>query len=132
MVYKEGQPLAGSVMIGFRDTLENPWASSLREFSRISPNMLLYWTMLKHACDNGYSYFDFGRSSPEEGTFKFKKQWGPEVTSLHWQYINLNGLPLNNYLDQKSKFQRAIQYWQKLPVPLTKILGPPIRKHISL
>ena len=46
LVNKNINPLACSVIIGFKNTLENPWASALREYSRLSPNMLLYWTML--------------------------------------------------------------------------------------
>ena len=119
-------------MVGFRDTLENPWASSLREYSRLSPNMLLYWTMLEYACDNGYSYFDFGRSSPDEGTYKFKKQWGAEPIPLHWHYILLNGQPIIEETSEKSKFEKAIHFWKKLPVRVTKIIGPMIRKNIGL
>ena len=75
--------------IGFRGTLYNPWASSLRQYSKYSPNMLLYWKMLEFACDNGFNYFDFGRSSLDEGTYKFKKQWGASPVPLPWQYISL-------------------------------------------
>jgi hypothetical protein len=31
--------------------------------------------------------FDFGRSTMNEGTYKFKKQWGCEPTQLHWSEI---------------------------------------------
>ncbi|MDY6973157.1 MAG: GNAT family N-acetyltransferase, partial [Thermodesulfobacteriota bacterium] len=72
MVYKGRQPLACSLVVGFKDTLENPWASFLRKHSRLSPNMLLYWTMLKYACDNNFRYFAFGRSSPGNGVYRFK------------------------------------------------------------
>lgn len=132
IVYKDDEPLACSLIIGFRNTLENPWASSLRQYSRLSPNMLLYWTMLEYACDHGYKYFDFGRSSPGEGTYKFKEQWGAKPHQLHWHYITLQGEPVDENETEKSKFDKAIQYWQKLPVPITRVLGPMIRKHISL
>ena len=132
MVYKDNLPIACSLVVGFKDTLENPWASALREYSRLSPNMLLYWTMLEYACGKGYTYFDFGRSSPDEGTYKFKKQWGAKPTPLHWHYISPNVEPVNAETSEKSKFNNAIQYWQKLPVPVTKIIGPMIRKHIGL
>lgn len=132
MVYKDDQPLACSLVVGFKETLENPWASALRQYSRLSPNMLLYWTMLEYACDNGYAYFDFGRSSPDEGTYKFKEQWGAKPSPLNWHSIYLKGEPENIEESEKSKFSKAIQYWQKLPVPITKILGPMIRKHIGL
>ena len=31
-----------------------------------------------------YAFFDFGRSSEGEGTYKFKKQWGAKPTPLVW------------------------------------------------
>ena len=88
--------------------------------------------MLEYACDKGYAYFDFGRSSPDEGTYKFKKQWGPKPTPLHWHYIFIDGKPEDPGTSEKSKFVKAIQYWQKLPVVITRIVGPSIRKHIGL
>jgi FemAB-related protein (PEP-CTERM system-associated) len=131
IVYRERQPLACSVILGFQGTIYNPWASSLRKYSKLSPNMLLYWTMLQYACENGYKYFDFGRSSIEENTYKFKEQWGAQPQPLYWYYISLNKLPLK--LDtEKSQFDLAIRIWQKLPVNLTRIIGPPIRKCIGL
>ncbi len=132
MVYQENQPLACSLIVGFKDTLENPWASALREYSRLRPNTLLYWTMLEYASDHGFNYFDFGRSSPDEGTYKFKEQWGAKPTPLHWHYVSLNGHPFDEETPKKSKFEKAIRYWQKLPVPVTKVVGPMIRKYIGL
>ena len=88
--------------------------------------------MLEYACDNGYKYFDFGRSTPDEGTYKFKKQWGATPQPLHWYDISLTGKPAPEKETEKSKFSRAIQYWQKLPVSVTGFLGPMIRKHIGL
>ena len=132
IVYKEAQPIACSLFVAFEDTLENPWASALRKYSRLSPNMLLYWTMLEYACDNGFKYFDFGRSSPDEGTYKFKKQWGAKPFPLHWQYISLDGKSIEKEISEKSKFDKAIGYWKKLPVVITRLVGPSIRKHIGL
>jgi FemAB-related protein (PEP-CTERM system-associated) len=132
MVYKGDTAMAGSIVIGFRDTLENPWASSLKAYSRLSPNMMLYWKMLEFACDNGYRYFDFGRSSPNEGTYRFKEQWGAMPTALNWQYVFLNNPPDGDGITDKGKFDAAIRYWRKLPVGLTKLVGPMLRRHIGL
>ena len=132
VIYKETQPLACSLIVGFKDVLENPWASALKEYSRLSPNMLLYWTMLEYACNGGYAYFDFGRSSEDEGTYKFKEQWGAEPRRLYWHYFLMNGHPMGEDDSEKSRFNKAIQYWKKLPVFVTKMIGPPIRRHIGL
>ncbi len=132
IIYKEKQPLACAFVIGFRDILENPWASSLREYSRFSPNMLLYWTMLEYACNKGYARFDFGRSSPGQGTYKFKEQWGAAPIPLKWHTIYLKGKSEQAETSGPSKFDTAVRYWKKLPVSVTKIIGPAIRKHIGL
>jgi len=132
IVNKDSEPWACSLIIGFKNILENPWVSALREYRRLYPNMLLYWTMLEYACDNDYNCFDFGRSSPDEGTYKFKKQWGAKPNQLNWHYISPNSQPIDEETSDKSKFDKAIRYWQKLPIPVTKAIGPRIRKHIGL
>lgn len=131
IVYHQERPLACSMVIGCGDTLENPWASALHQYSRMSPNMLLYWTMLEYACNSGYRYFDFGRSSPGEGTYRFKEQWGAQPSSLHWNYVTTDGSFVPGG-EEGSGRQIAVACWKRLPVPLTRFLGPPIRKHIGL
>jgi FemAB-related protein (PEP-CTERM system-associated) len=131
VVYQGSNPLAGSVVVGFVDTLFNPWASSLRRFSHLAPNMLLYWTMLEYACQHGYRRFDFGRSTPDEGTFRFKQQWGAVPVPLYWQHLYLDGRDGSSG-GGKEKFSRMIEIWQKLPVSVTRLLGPRVRGNIAL
>ena len=132
IVYQGKKPLACSFTLGCGSTLANPWASSLRKFSALSPNMLLYWAMLEYGCDNGYKTFDFGRSTPGEGTYKFKKQWGAVETPLNW-YVYSNRLEnTESATEQKSKFAIAMALWKKLPVSLSKVIGPVLRKNIGL
>lgn len=132
IVYGNHKPLAGSVTIGFKDTLSNPWASSLRRYSHLAPNMLLYWSMLEFACQNGYRRFDFGRSTNGEGTYKFKEQWGAKPEPLYWYRFSKTDDQGWGRQPNKDKMSKAIEYWKKLPVPVTKIIGPRIRKYISL
>ena len=131
LVYHEKRPLACGMVIGSCKTLRNPWASALHEYSRMSPNMLLYWTMIEYACDRGYQYFDFGRSSPGEGTYRFKEQWGAQPFPLCWDYITTGRAVVPGEEEGRGR-QIAAALWKKLPVPLTRFIGPSIRKHIGL
>lgn len=134
MVYtKKKEPVAGGVLIGKGRFLSNPWASSLREYRSSSPNMLLYWAMLKFAILNGYKKFDFGRSNPGEGTYMFKKQWGSHEEQLYWYNV------FNKERGKKTKTgvtfdSRPLieRMWKKLPLFLANHIGPEIRGHISL
>jgi FemAB-related protein (PEP-CTERM system-associated) len=125
-------PAAGGILLCHDRTVSVPWASSLRRFNRSNPNMLLYWTFLKFACDNGYHTFDFGRSTPGEGTFRFKKQWGANAMPLHWYSLPVDGQGGDAVSSQKSKLDRVIKIWENLPVGFTRVLGPNVRKYISL
>lgn len=127
---KDGNPAASGFLIGFKEMLEIPWASSLRRYNRQSPNMLLYWESLKFACENGYKQFDFGRSTPGEGTYKFKKQWGAKPLQLYWHYWLKNGRAMPELNPHNPKYKMAINIWQNLPVWLTKIIGPTIVKNL--
>ena len=132
VVYLGHEALGGSVTLGFNGVLSNPWASSLRRFSRLSPNMLLYWSMLKYACENGYRTFDFGRSTVGEGTYRFKEQWGARPEPLYWyRFARADGKGPALHGDS-GWMSRAVEIWKRLPVPVTEVLGPRIRRHISL
>jgi FemAB-related protein (PEP-CTERM system-associated) len=131
-VHHAGRPIAASLVIGFNGVLRNPWASSDRRYAAMSPNMLLYSRMLEYACDAGYRTFDFGRSTPGEGTYRFKEQWGARPAPLHWYVIAADGKPPAAQESPAERFRLAARLWSKLPVPVTRVLGPRIRKHISL
>jgi serine/alanine adding enzyme len=124
-----GQPVAASITIRWRDRVEVPWAGSLRAHNDKAPNMLLYWAMLRDAAASGARVFDFGRSTPNEGTFHFKKQWGAEPRPLVWEYVALSG-PLPDFSPKNRKFNAAVTVWQHLPVPLTAAIGPNVVRNI--
>jgi hypothetical protein len=116
--------------MAFRGMLEIPWASSLRRYNRLSPNMLLYWSVLEFACQRGFRVFDFGRSSPDSGPFRFKAQWGAAPVPLYWHYWVRNGGPLPNLTPKNPRMQMAIRLWRRLPVAVTRFLGPPLVKNL--
>lgn len=131
MIFDRSKPVAGGLVIGSGSVLANPWASALRQYRASSPNMLLYWAMLTFACRHGYEIFDFGRSTPGGGTYRFKNQWGAEARPLSWERIHLQAKTGNTAPDSR-RLQAAVRCWQKMPVSWSRVLGPLIRKHIDL
>lgn len=127
---KRGDPAASGFLVGFKDILEIPWASSLRSYNQYGPNMLLYWNALEFACERGYRFFDFGRSTPGEGTYRYKEQWGAKPVQLYWHYWMRNGGHVPQLNPKNPKYRMAIKIWQQLPVGLTKLIGPAIVKNL--
>jgi FemAB-related protein (PEP-CTERM system-associated) len=129
-VLKNGKTVASAILIWFRGTLEVPWASSVRDYREMCPNNLLYWESIRFAIRNGSLRFDFGRSTLDEGTYRFKKQWGAQPVPLHWQYLMKDGNELPELNPANPKYRMAVRMWQLLPVALTRMLGPQIVRSI--
>jgi len=129
-VYHHNKPAAAGFLLGYKNRMEIPWASALREFNRISVNMLLYWEVLKYSIEQSYTQFDFGRSTINAGTYRFKKQWGAKPRQLYWHYWLSDGQDVPKLNPDNPKYKLVISIWQKLPVWLTKIIGPPIVKNL--
>jgi FemAB-related protein (PEP-CTERM system-associated) len=129
-VFSGQTAVAAAITHEHRDIVEVPWASSLQSFRTLSPNNLLYWTIMRDAVLRNRRLLDFGRSTPNEGTFKFKAQWGAEPQPLHWEYRLVKGDAVPDQSPKNPKFQKAIAVWKHLPVSLTKILGPRIVRSI--
>ena len=130
VIKKDGKTVAGAFLLGYKTCLEIPWASSLREYNRIGVNMRLYWEVLKYAIEQKYKVFDFGRSTIDAGTYRFKKQWGAKPVQCYWHYWVKNNGTMPQLNPDNPRYQLAIKVWQKLPVMLTKIIGPGIVKNL--
>jgi FemAB-related protein (PEP-CTERM system-associated) len=122
-------PAAAALLLHGWGTTEVPSASSIREYNSTCANMLLYWKLLERAVERGQNVFDFGRSSPESNTFRFKKQWGATPSPAEWQhYVRHGGAP--DMRPDNPHYGRLIHIWQKLPVGLTRWIGPAIVRGI--
>jgi FemAB-related protein (PEP-CTERM system-associated) len=126
----QGRPLAASLVYWHGSMIEVPWASALRESNPLCANVLLYWHMLKFSIERGFTVFDFGRSTPDAGTFHFKKQWGAQPLELVWEYWNASGTPPASLNPDNPKFDLAIRIWQRLPVPVATAIGPHVIRNI--
>lgn len=126
VVRHEGNAVAASITYAFGNRLEVPSASSLKAYRSMCPNNLLYWTMIQQAIADGCTTFDFGRSTPGEGTFLFKQQWGAQARPLCWEYQLLSGQAVPDRSPKNPRFRAAIEIWKRLPLPVTLMIGPPI------
>jgi FemAB-related protein (PEP-CTERM system-associated) len=129
-VYHNTKIIAAGIGSCFRKTLEIPWASSINDYKILCPNNMLYWEAIQFAIRNGFNKFDFGRSTLNEGTYNFKRQWGAQPVQLYWQYLmdGQNSIPDLN--PSNPRYQTAIRIWQRLPLPVTRLLGPMIVRNI--
>jgi len=123
-----GRPIAGGAGLRVGREFEITWASSLREFNPVSPNMALYWAFLERASTQGCGVFNFGRCTVDSGTHRFKKQWGGRDVPLHWyQHGPASVTPSP---DQGGVMSLGPRLWRHLPLALATALGPQIVRGI--
>lgn len=128
IVRLNGEAVATGFLLGNEQAMEIPWASTLRKVNKIGVNMFLYWNILKTSIELGYKVFDFGRSSKDAGTLRFKKQWGSEEKQLYWYYQLEEGMDVPQMNHSNKKYELMIKTWQKLPLSLCNFLGPHVVK----
>lgn len=128
-----GKPAAAGVVLIHPATMSVPWASTLRSYNRLNANMLLYWSFLTLAIDKGCHCFDFGRSTPGEGTYRFKQQWGARSAELFWQSPLCSRSRLTRQDGSKSTLRALAEHlWRRMPLALCNSLGPKARRCINL
>jgi FemAB-related protein (PEP-CTERM system-associated) len=123
------KPVAAGLLVHGWKTTEIPSASSLREHNSTCANMLMYWSLQERAVERGQETFDFGRSTPGTSVCKFKEQWGAAPQPAEWQYYTRTG-DAHDMRPNNPRFERLIRTWQRLPVGLTRWIGPMIVRGI--
>jgi len=144
LVYCGQKAIGGGLLLNTDRQVSIPWASTLREYNHLSPNMLLYWSLLENSVERGFSVFDFGRSTVGEGTYRFKSQWGAQPVPLVWNVLQFrkkqiaggNALAVPAVPNQNEAFFNkrafAAKLWRLCPACFVNRIGPMIRKFISL
>lgn len=131
LVKDRGEVIGGAVMIYFKDSVEIPWISCSRAHFKSCPNNILYWEMMRRACERGLKLFDFGRSSVGTGPATFKLRWGARASQLYWQYILSDGVGCPAEVGTANpRFKLGSLVWSKLPCAVTNCLGPRLIRHL--
>jgi FemAB-related protein (PEP-CTERM system-associated) len=123
----DGRPVAGACCLAWRDEIEVTWASSLQEYNRLAPNMLLYSRLMEEAIGRDLKVFNFGRCAPGGSTHHFKRQWGGEDVPLPWPSWSRSvdaGVP-----SADGRFYHfAVKAWRRLPVAVANRVGPKLAR----
>ena len=125
----DGRPVASGFLLHGPGVTLIPSASSLRTYNHTNCNVLMYWHALSRAIERGQQLFDFGRSTPQAGTWRFKKNWGAREVPAVWQYCLRHG-EASDMRPDSGRYDQVIRIWQKLPVWATRLIGPSIVRGI--
>jgi FemAB-related protein (PEP-CTERM system-associated) len=124
-------PVASCLSFYFRDEVLPYYGGGNAEARSVGGNDFMYWQIMERARGRGCRVFDFGRSKVGTGAFDFKRFWGFEPEPLHYEYHLVRSRELPNLSPTNPKYDRMIRTWRALPVPVTRIIGPPLARFLG-
>jgi len=124
-------PVAGGIFFIYKDTIYDKFSASDSSYLKYHPNHLLLWHAIQYGCQNGFKYFDFGRTSPDNpGLISFKHHWGTEGIDLPYYYWpTVKGVTST---EQKSlKYRMITSVLRRTPTTISRVAGKLLYKHLG-
>ncbi|WP_102797856.1 FemAB family XrtA/PEP-CTERM system-associated protein [Bowmanella denitrificans] len=130
-VEHQGKAVSSVLNFYFRDQVLPYYGGGLPQARDLKSNDFMYYQLMCSAQQRGYGYYDFGRSKDDSGAYQYKKHWGMEPVPLHYQFYLVKAAELPNLSPNNPKYQFFIKAWQKLPLWLSRALGPMLSKYLG-
>jgi len=124
LVYAGAQAVTGVFSFLFRDTILPYYTGAGPLAPGLAANNFMYAELMKRASVAGMRNFDFGRSKKGTGAYAFKSQWSMQVEPLDYQIFLVRRKTVPNFSPVNPKFELATRVWKRLPLSLTKWIGP--------
>jgi len=131
IAYKETTPISAGIFLPYQQTVIYKYGASNSEYLRLRPNHLLLWYAIQWACEQGYRWFDWGKTQTRNtGLRKFKEGWGTEESTLVYSTLaedNSTALGLGSER-VSDLFNQIIQ---KSPAWVCRVTGELLYKHFA-
>ena len=124
--------LVSSVMnFYFRDEVIPYYGGGTPIARQLKGNDFMYWELMRHSCEKGLKVFDYGRSKQGTGSYSFKKNWGFEPSPLYYEYYLVKARQMPDVSPMNPKYRLFIDVWKRLPLPVTRLIGPLLARNLG-
>ncbi len=134
LILHEDQPVAGYFQLEMGDTVYGMWGAALPSALKLRPAYLAIWEIMRDAVNRGFTSLDMGRSPAGTNASKFKGQWGGISSPIYQSVVMSNeqerSESLSGQVQSDNRLQLFMQIWSRLPLSVTRYLGPKLRWHI--
>lgn len=127
---RDKEPIAAAFNGYFNGVVEGLWAAGSPLARKLDANFVLYWDMMKDACERGMTKFHLGRSTAASGGEEFKRKWNADTTQLYWYFHRPDSGPMPEVNVDNPKYRMAIAAWRRMPMWMTRMAGPMLARLI--
>lgn len=101
--------------------------ASNKKYIQMNPNDLIMFEIAEWGIKNKFKSIELGRSSPETGTYFFKKKWATSKKEMDYYYklYKITEIPDKDSI----KYIIIRKMWNMIPSFITNFIGPRIRKY---
>ena len=130
-VTQNGLALSSVMSFYFRHEVLPYYGGGTSQARELKANDFMYWELMRRAVEKGIRIFDYGRSKRGTGSFSFKRNWGFEATPLHYEYFLVKSREIPDINPMNPKYAALIALWQRLPLSVSRLLGPMLAKNLG-
>lgn len=127
----KGNIIAVCLSFIMKDRILAYYGGALEQARPLHAFDLMYYYLMCWGIRNQKTYFDFGRSKYNTGSFAYKTYWGIQPKARHHIFMTIDGQDLPDTTPKNKTFQTRIKMWKKMPLWLTRLVGPFIIKYIG-
>jgi len=131
LVSKGGKPLSSILTLYHRYRCMPYWLGASAAARAMRANEVANFRLMSHARSRGCAIFDFGRSKVGTGPAAWKKTWGWEGVPLTYAVRAAPGHEPRDINPLSPQYQRKIELWKRLPLPLANLIGPYIARGLG-
>lgn len=128
---KDQKPISGMLSFYYKDHVMPYYGGGNYESKALHGSDYMIFQLMHIAQRKGVTLFDYGRSKNNSGAYNNKKHWGMEHHPLHYKVALVNAKSLPNLSPDNPKYKYFIKAWKKLPLPLSRLIGPAISKYLG-
>jgi FemAB-related protein (PEP-CTERM system-associated) len=129
-----GCMIGGALNFLLGDTVYNILSFSLDKYLAMRPNHMLYWRYVELADEQGCEWIDLGRSSVGSGQHRFKMRWAGDAQEAPvFQQFYLHRSRRRPFVaddTDEGSGRLVTRIWTRVPLRLTRTLGPMVRKQM--
>lgn len=130
IVYEGDRPVSAVLSLYHQGRVMPFWGGGIADARRLRSNELMYYRLMAHGRERGMGIFDFGRSKTGSGQAAWKKSFGFDPVPLSYHSWSATG-EQRDINPNSPHYQRRIDLWKKLPLPVANLIGPLIARGLG-
>jgi len=127
----DGTPVSSVLSFYYKGEVLPYYGGGTLDARALKSNDYMYYQLMCIAKAKGQQRFDFGRSKNDSGSYNYKKNWGMQEEPLHYRIALVKSQEMPNLSPNNPKYKYFISLWQKMPLWLSRMIGPYLSKYLG-